>query len=431
MKILFVTDMLSPSINGVSIRNKHWIREFRKLGHEVTVFGPKGSDDVDHEMQAILNPYNPDCKMSYFSAALLREIVSGRYDVIHISYFMFPILYQQILPLARLKNIPIVLSHHFNMMKSTRKYALNEVHHKFMVSFIKYSVLGHINRNVSKFIVPSSESLRDIRLFGIKCPSGMVSTGIENEVFNESKIHSHATEELRKFYQEKTGCKDIVLYVGRIAHEKNLKIFVETAKQLKDVGFVIIGDGPLADDYKKAYASCSNIHFEETKEHKQLAEYYAAADIFFSPSKEETFGFTFLESVACGTPIIVFNHEPMKTIHKNVKEWLIEPSTSKEIEIQRAAKKIRAMLVGDRRKQREQALKHAEQFSWEKSAQDAIDIYKSVQGTGKRSVKDIFIFPLNVVDLLIKVPINLVVLASIRFQFRKEVKAYKAQNKSR
>ena len=38
-----------------------------------------------------------------------------------------------------------------------------------------------------------------------------------------------------------------------------------------------------------------------------MAELYSAADVFFNPSKQETFGLVSGEALACGTPLIVYN----------------------------------------------------------------------------------------------------------------------------
>jgi len=49
------------------------------------------------------------------------------------------------------------------------------------------------------------------------------------------------------------------------------------------------------------------IGIERTENAKQLAEYYSLADVFINPSKSESFGLVTAESMACGTPVVVYN----------------------------------------------------------------------------------------------------------------------------
>ena len=49
------------------------------------------------------------------------------------------------------------------------------------------------------------------------------------------------------------------------------------------------------------------IGIERTQSQQELAEIYAAADIVLSLSRQETFGLTIAEAMACGTPVIAYN----------------------------------------------------------------------------------------------------------------------------
>ena len=71
----------------------------------------------------------------------------------------------------------------------------------------------------------------------------------------------------------------------------------------------------LTDDYKivmvgylkdKSILNDNIVYIEHTNNVKELAFYYANADIFFNPTFEDTFPTVNIESLACGTPIILY-----------------------------------------------------------------------------------------------------------------------------
>jgi len=91
--------------------------------------------------------------------------------------------------------------------------------------------------------------------------------------------------------------RPILLYVGRVAVEKNLRAFLD----LRTPGSkVIIGDGPDMHLLKNEYPAA---HFLGTMEGEQLGRHYAAADLFVFPSTTDTFGLVLLEACAAGLRI--------------------------------------------------------------------------------------------------------------------------------
>ena len=54
-----------------------------------------------------------------------------------------------------------------------------------------------------------------------------------------------------------------------------------------------------------------------TKNVTELAQWYTVADVFVNPSREETFGLTTVEAMACGTPVIVYKGTACEEIVEN------------------------------------------------------------------------------------------------------------------
>ena len=92
----------------------------------------------------------------------------------------------------------------------------------------------------------------------------------------------------------------ILLYVGRIAVEKNIAAFLDAAVPGTKV---VVGDGPARLHLEKAYSA---VHFLGTLEGAALASAYAAAAVLVFPSMTDTFGLVMIEALACGTPVAAF-----------------------------------------------------------------------------------------------------------------------------
>lgn len=91
--------------------------------------------------------------------------------------------------------------------------------------------------------------------------------------------------------------RPIMLYVGRIAVEKNVEAFLGAPHPGSKV---LVGDGPAREALAKAYPEA---HFLGVKRGAELAGAYAGADVLVFPSLTDTFGVVMIEALACGTPI--------------------------------------------------------------------------------------------------------------------------------
>lgn len=89
----------------------------------------------------------------------------------------------------------------------------------------------------------------------------------------------------------------ILLYVGRVAAEKNLPEFLAA-----DVPGhkVVVGDGP---DLAKLKARFPGVRFLGALSGEDLARAYCSADLFVFPSRTDTFGLVLIEALACGLPV--------------------------------------------------------------------------------------------------------------------------------
>ena len=92
----------------------------------------------------------------------------------------------------------------------------------------------------------------------------------------------------------------ILLYVGRIAVEKNIEAFLECSYPGSKV---LVGDGPARATLEARYPQAL---FLGRKSGRELAGCYAGADVFVFPSRTDTFGLVMIEALACGTPVAAY-----------------------------------------------------------------------------------------------------------------------------
>lgn len=85
---------------------------------------------------------------------------------------------------------------------------------------------------------------------------------------------------------------------------KGLADFIALAKLLKDDEAIVLV-GLSRDQIKNLPPNI--LGFEKIMNQSELAKFYRNADLYFNPSVEESFGLTTVESMACGTPVIVYD----------------------------------------------------------------------------------------------------------------------------
>lgn len=153
-----------------------------------------------------------------------------------------------------------------------------------------------------------------------------------------------------------------LLLVSRISVEKNIFFIINCIKDLKNVSLVIIGAGP--DENKLKKIQYDNINYIGKVEHSKLGEYYSHADFFIQASDNETLGFTVLESLSSGTPVIVCkNHSPF--IKENYNGYSYECNNKKSF-----VNLINSNL--NKEKLKNNCIEYSKKFSW-KNVKDQLE----------------------------------------------------------
>ncbi|WP_077620812.1 glycosyltransferase family 4 protein [Bacillus sinesaloumensis] len=323
MKIAIFTDTYYPEVNGVARTLKRFTDFLEEQGIDVKVFAPmSGSNEYVsshiHRFKSLSFFLYPECRLAFPNMPQIRsELEKFSPDIIHVAT-PFNIGFCGV-HYAKKLNIPLVGSYHTDFDYYLQFYDLQ------FLSNPLWSYMRWFHRPFQKLYVPSLVTKKQL----------------ENKGFGQIEIWTHGVDsELFNPYYDKVAVrkkhhvsrKFMLTYVGRLAPEKNIEILVEVAKSLpaqwsEQIQWVIVGDGPSRS--KMEEEAPTNMIFTGFLRGTDLAEVYAASDIFVFPSSSETFGNVILESMASSTPVIAVKAGGVQNIvQEGMTGYLCEPGNS-------------------------------------------------------------------------------------------------------
>lgn len=309
MKILYISDVYFPRVNGVSTSIRTFVKQLQSLGHEVHLIAPDYAVSTEDESWIKRIParsiyFDPEDRLMKWSAVMqkLPELRHENYDLIHV-HTPFVAHYLG-LRLARELNVPCVETYH--------TFFEDYLHH--YLPWIPKLIARSIARTISKrqcnavdaIVAPSKPMLDVLRAYGVKAAAEVIPTGLQEHSFNEAD---------GKAFRVKYDIaleRPMLLFVGRVAFEKNISFLLEMTKLLiekhPDALLVVAGQGPAEKSLHQLAADLglgNNIKFiGYLDRNTELNACYQAADIFVFSSKSETQGLVLLEAMAQGTPVV-------------------------------------------------------------------------------------------------------------------------------
>lgn len=270
-RLTLVTDAWYPQINGVVTTLTNLIKELKNQGVEVDVIQPL-------EYKSFPLPTYHEIRCVWRPKGLEKRIIDFKPDAIHIAtegalgWFARHIVIKH--------KLPFTTGYHTRYPEYIRaRLPISPV--------FTYAGLRYFHSPAQKTLVPGLSILKDLKAKGFH-NLALMSRGVDTQIFNP--------QQKRKLNYE----APIMLYVGRIAPEKNLEEFLKLELPGSKV---IIGEGPELENLQKRYSQC---YFLGAKSGDELATFYASADVFVFPSKTDTFGVVNIEAIACGTPVAAY-----------------------------------------------------------------------------------------------------------------------------
>lgn len=329
MRIGIFTDTYPPFINGVSTSVLMLKKALEKKNHQVyivTVNSESVTYSYDDKERVLRIPSIPigiyDYRVSgIYPIKAATMIKKWKLDVIH-SHTEFGIgTFARII--SKQLNVPLVHTYH-TMYEDYIHYITKGYFDGVSKKIVEYLTLFYCDKTISELVVPTKKTYDlFVNKYKVNRNIHIVPTGIDIEKFYRENYEKKQIFDLKN--ELGIDKKDfILLYVGRIASEKNIEFLLNEHKGIiknrPDIKLLIIGDGPDLVKYKENVISKginNNVIFAGKVPFDRIGLYYQLANIFVTASKTETQGLTVIEAMAASIPVVAINDDSFNTVVVN------------------------------------------------------------------------------------------------------------------
>lgn len=288
-----MTESFLPSANGVTTSVLRVLDHLSARGHEAMVVcpGPAPAHYRGFPVRQVPSFNYRGFRAGVPSPTLVRHLETFRPDVLHAAAPFG--LGAQALTVARRRRIPTLAVFQTDVAGFARKYGLRATAPGI------WRWLRTVHNHADLTLAPSSATLADLAANGIT-RTAWWGRGVDAETFHPNRRAGQACRRLRECVLTGAGPDAIVVgYVGRLAPEKR----VERLAALTDprVRLVVVGDGPARTALERRLPGAT---FLGRLDGDDLADAYAALDVFVHTGTHETFGQTLQEAMASGVPVV-------------------------------------------------------------------------------------------------------------------------------
>lgn len=269
MKLALITDAWRPQINGVVTTLSTVAERLTAAGHDIELITPD-------QFRNWPCPTYPEIRLALgCGRSLQRRLDDFRPDAIHIA-----------------TEGPLGLAARAYCQR--RGFPFTTSFHTLFAEYVNvrtglplawgYRFLAWFHNAGARVMTATPSLVEELQQRGLRNPV-LWSRGVDTGLFRPT--------------QEKLlpGPGPIMVYVGRVAIEKNIEVFLSL--DLPGTKYVI-GDGPQRGELQKKYPEVFYLGY---KQGEDLARHLASADVFVFPSLTDTFGLVMLEALACGVPV--------------------------------------------------------------------------------------------------------------------------------
>ena len=322
MKIALITDAWHPQINGVVTTLSTIAQALTERGHTLELVTPD-------QFRNWPCPTYPEIRLAWLAGpAVARRLAQFKPDAIHIA-----------------TEGPLGFA--------ARRYCLRQrlpfttSFHTLFAEYVNlrtgiplrwgYRFLAWFHNAATRTLVATPTLIRQLTERGLT-QTVLWSRGVDTQLFAPAQRGRLSGE----------GPK--LVYVGRVAVEKNIEAFLE----LPQAGTkFVIGDGPQRRSLENRYPETVFLGY---KRGRDLAEHLADADVFVFPSRTDTFGLVMLEALACGVPVAAYPVQGPLDVIRDERVGSLNPELGEA---------VREALTKDRGDCRRYAL----DYSWSRCAE--------------------------------------------------------------
>ncbi len=381
LRVLWVSDVYFPRVNGVSTSIRTFRSDLGAQGIDTVLVAPRyGPDDSSEagllRVPAKPVPQDPEDRLMRWGA-LRATLAAQRFDLVHVQT---PFLAHYAgVKAARRAGKPVIATYH--------TFFEDYLHHYLPVlprlagRALARSFTRSQCRDVDQLIAPTAPMQQMLQSYGVTVPIDVLPTGLPRECFQRGdgarfrRQHGVPPE------------RPLLLYVGRVAFEKNidflLRMFAQLRTRRSDALLMIAGEGPALPSLQQQARDLG------IAEHVRFVGYlargtggaepglldcYAAADVFVFASRTETQGLVLLEAMAQGSLVVSTAELGTRSILTPESGAYVVP----EDESAFAAAVVAALMPGEQADRRARLRAHAERWSSAVMARRLTDLYRHV-----------------------------------------------------
>lgn len=313
LKIVMISDVYFPRVNGVSTSIASFRGALERLGHSVTLICPAYPvGQVDEpgvlRIRSRQVPGDPEDRMMRYRdlLALTPQLAAESFDLIHV-HTPFTAHYAGI-ALGRRLNIPVIATYHTLFEEYIHHYIRWLPRRWLRLAARRLSV--HQCQQLDALVAPSRAMQQALTRYGVTTPSTVIPTGLSLESFCHPQ-GAQDDSDFRAHYDLPTDAR-LLLYVGRAAFEKNIDFLIDMLPKVlaehPTARLIITGEGPAHDSLihraQEVGVADAVLFLGYLDRHGPLQAAYRAADVFVFASRTETQGLVLLEAMALGTPVV-------------------------------------------------------------------------------------------------------------------------------
>lgn len=372
MKVGVFTEVYHPVINGVVVSIDTFKKELAELGVQYTVFAPTGrvAEREKDVVRVPSIPVHPDYPLPLpWLSRDFRQIGRLGLDLIHTQHQA--VMGWTGLDTARRLGLPIVTTYHTMIVEYVKTYARLL---PFGPNLMRWLSRTYCNR-VDLVITPSPSMREILQSYGVTTRIEVNPTGIYLAQFQKSHPDLHGAFGIPKE-------RRVLLYVGRLADEKNIKMLLTALSILnqerRDVHLLLVGDGPQRRKYEQLTERLGldrQVTFIGFLPKEKTNPLFGAVDAFVFPSLTDTQGIVIMEAMAAGTPVIAVDALGPGDIVRDGETGFLTDDDAAEF-----AQAIGRVLGNFRlaKKLSVNAQKESRKYSAEKTAKRQLELYQSI-----------------------------------------------------
>ncbi|NER38610.1 MAG: glycosyltransferase [Oscillatoria sp. SIO1A7] len=367
MRIALFTETFYPKIDGIVTRLCQTVDYLQRAGDSVLVVSPdygiteyKGARV--YGVTGYPLPMYPELKLAPPSPSLRPVLEEFQPDLIHV---VNPgILGLGGIYYAKALKVPLVASYHTHLPRYLHHYGLG------MLEPVMWELLKGAHNQAELNLCTSSAMVDELRGHGI-LRVDLWQRGVDTELFEPDLT----SREMRSRLSDGHPDSPLLLYVGRIAAEKQIEAIKPVLEAIPEARLALVGDGPTRSQLEEHFAGTPT-NFVGYLRGKTLASAFASADAFIFPSRTETLGLVLLEAMAAGCPVVAAGTGGITDIVTDgVNGYLFDPNDDRGAIV--ATERLLANQA-ERETLRQKAREEAERWGWSAATAQLRQYYRSV-----------------------------------------------------